>query len=46
MRTPDDDTPMTAHARGEPAAFEPLHQRHRLAPYRFARRLSGSALRR
>jgi RNA polymerase sigma-70 factor (ECF subfamily) len=39
----DDDTLMAAYARGEAAAFEQLYERHRLALYRFVRRLLGSA---
>ncbi len=38
----DDDTLMAAYARGEAAAFEQLYERHRLALYRFVRRLLGS----
>lgn len=41
--SPDDDTLMAAYARGEAAAFEQLYERHRLALYRFVRRLLGSA---
>jgi RNA polymerase sigma factor (sigma-70 family) len=43
MTSPDDDTLMAAYARGEAAAFEQLYERHRLALYRFVRRLLGSA---
>lgn len=39
----DDDALMAAYARGEAAAFEQLYERHRLALYRFVRRLLGSA---
>ena len=39
----DDDALMAAYARGEAAAFERLYTRHRLALYRFVRRLLGSA---
>ena len=38
----DDDALMAAYARGEAAAFERLYERHRLALYRFVRRLLGS----
>lgn len=39
----DDDTLMAAYVQGEAAAFEQLYARHRLALYRFLRRLLGSA---
>lgn len=39
----DDDTLMAAYVRGEAAAFEQLYERHRLALYRFVRRLLGTA---
>ena len=39
----DDDALMAVYARGEAAAFERLYTRHRLALYRFVRRLLGSA---
>ncbi|MFT3663696.1 sigma-70 family RNA polymerase sigma factor [Piscinibacter sp.] len=39
----DDDALMAAYARGEAAAFEQLYARHRLALYRFVRRLLGGA---
>ncbi len=38
----DDDALMAAYARGDAAAFERLYERHRLALYRFVRRLLGS----
>jgi RNA polymerase sigma factor (sigma-70 family) len=41
--TPDDDTLMAAYVRGEAAAFEQLYERHRMALYRFVRRLLGTA---
>jgi len=41
---PDDDTLMTAYARGDSAAFERLYQRHQAGLYRFVRRLLGTAL--
>jgi RNA polymerase sigma-70 factor (ECF subfamily) len=39
----DDDALMAAYARGDAVAFEQLYARHRLALYRFVRRLLGSA---
>ena len=41
---PDDDTLMTAYARGDAQAFEQLYQRHQAGLYRFVRRLLGTAL--
>lgn len=40
----DDDTLMSAYARGETAAFETLYARHQAGLYRFVRRLLGTAL--
>ena len=45
MHTPaTDDELMRAFAQGDAAAFESLYARHRVALYRFVRRLLGSAL--
>jgi RNA polymerase sigma factor (sigma-70 family) len=39
----DDDSLMSAYARGDAAAFEQLYARHRAGLYRFVRRLLGAA---
>ena len=39
----EDDTLMSAYARGDAAAFEQLYTRHQAGLYRFVRRLLGSA---
>ncbi len=41
---PTDDALMSAYARGDARAFEPLYARHHAALYRFIRRLLGTAL--